>query len=292
MHHRELSLRRMMIPLISSPNVKRGRGEDGEWTSTLYFMDGATNEVVRVREDTIDAVEIDVNKPIARAVYRSMGDDQPRSESTSQGKECPDPGSPMLRRNLIKNLGQKYMLKDLYNTKKSTETREDNMLEIEIAEVHMPDKPDEDEHTSNEMTEEEPKGEEIEEQHFAVDIGIVVCKNGFPEKSRSQVGLQNVTNILVDKNNGEMSSLTSLTVSSKKRQKQKKRKKSTSAKKYSRRLSLSSLTTNGGDDLHHKINRTDIKEQTIPITLLFPTTLISISDCTTIERGVFIASKD
>ena len=39
---------RMRIPLIASPNVKRGRGEDGEWSSTPYFMDGATNEV-RVR---------------------------------------------------------------------------------------------------------------------------------------------------------------------------------------------------------------------------------------------------
>ena len=66
-------------------------------------------------------------------------------------------------------------------------------------------------------------GEEIEEQHFAVDIGIVVCKNGFPEKSRSRVGLQNVTNILVDKNDGDMSSITSLTRSSKKRQKEKKK---------------------------------------------------------------------
>ena len=53
-HNRELSLRRMMIALISSPNVKRGHGEDGDWNITPYFKDRATDEVEKRKEDTID----------------------------------------------------------------------------------------------------------------------------------------------------------------------------------------------------------------------------------------------
>ena len=103
-----------MIPLVSSPTVKRGRGEDGRWTeelqSTPYWMEGATNEVVRIGDD---AIESEKEKPVARAVYRAMGEDQPRSGSATQGREGLDPGSPRLRRGLIQNLEHKYKLPKL-----------------------------------------------------------------------------------------------------------------------------------------------------------------------------------
>ena len=56
---RELSLRRMTIPLISSPTVKRGRGESGRWTEELqrtpYPIEGANHEVTEIENDIIES---------------------------------------------------------------------------------------------------------------------------------------------------------------------------------------------------------------------------------------------
>ena len=62
-------------------------------------------------------------------------------------------------------------------------------------------------------------GKESEKQHYTIDIGIVVSKNAFREKKKSP---RNMTSIIVDTND-EMSSITSITGSSKKKQKQKKK---------------------------------------------------------------------
>ena len=73
-------------------------------------MIGATNEAARIGDDAIDAIEIENDKPVARAVHRTMGEDQPRSGSATQGREGLDPGSPRLHRGLIQNLEHKYKL--------------------------------------------------------------------------------------------------------------------------------------------------------------------------------------
>ena len=99
---REFAMRRLLLtPLLSSPNRKRNRGEDGEWTAT---PEKSTEPCASVKEQ----------ETIPKVVYRPPTNDLTGAEKIPENGKFSDPGSPKLRKSLVKNLEKRYLIQNLF----------------------------------------------------------------------------------------------------------------------------------------------------------------------------------
>ena len=81
---KEFAIRRLlMTPLLSSPNRKRVRGEDGEWTGTP-------------EKPTESRVSEKMQEIIPTAVYRPVETDLTGAEKIPENGKFSDPGSPKM----------------------------------------------------------------------------------------------------------------------------------------------------------------------------------------------------